>query len=67
MLYSKEQIERANAQSISDFFRSMGYSVDYESGEMHIHGFGGLKVDEDRKLFRIHSRQVGGYGLVYCL
>lgn len=67
MLYSKEQIERANAQSISDFFRSMGYSVDYESGEMHIHGFGGLKVDEERKLFHIHSRQVGGYGLVYCL
>ncbi len=67
MLYSDEQIQRANDQSITDFFRSMGYSADYESGEMHIHGFGGLKVDEERKLFHIHSRQVGGYGLVYCL
>lgn len=67
MLYSEEQIQRANDQSISDFFRSVGYSADYESGEMHIHGFGGLKVDEDRKLFHIHSRQVGGYGLINCL
>lgn len=67
MLYSDEQIQRANDQSITDFFRGMGYSADYESGEMHIHGFGGLKVDEERKLFHIHSRQVGGYGLVYCL
>lgn len=67
MLYSEEQIQRANDQSISDFFRAMGYSADYESGEMHIHGFGGLKVDEERKLFCIHSRQVGGYGLVKCL
>ncbi len=67
MLYSNEQIERANAQSITKFFRGMGYSADYESGEMHIHGFGGLKVDEDRKLFHIHSRQVGGYGLINCL
>lgn len=67
MLYSDEQIKRANDQSITDFFRGMGYSADYESGEMHIHGFGGLKVDEERKLFHIHSRQVGGFGLVYCL
>lgn len=67
MLYSDEQIQRANDQSITDFFCGMGYSADYESGEMHIHGFGGLKVDEERKLFHIHSRQVGGYGLVYCL
>lgn len=67
MLYSDEQIQRANDQSISDFFRAMGYSADYESGEMHIHGFGGLKVDEERKLFHIHSRQVGGYGLIKCL
>lgn len=67
MYYSDEQIKRANDQSITDFFRGMGYSADFESGEMHIHGFGGLKVDEDRKLFCIHSRQVGGYGLVKCL
>lgn len=67
MLYSDEQIERANAQSITDFFRGMGYSADLEGREMHIHGFGGLKVDEDRKVFCIHSRQVGGYGLINCL
>ena len=47
MLYSKEQIERANSRNISEFFRGLGYSADYESGEMHIHGFGGLKVNEN--------------------
>lgn len=67
MLYSKEQIERANSRNISDFFRGLGYSADYESGEMHIHGFGGLKVNENTHEYYIHSRQVGGYGLANCL
>ncbi len=67
MLYSKEQIERANSRNISDFFRGLGYSADYESGEMHIHGFGGLKVNESTHEYYIHSRQVGGYGLANCL
>ena len=67
MLYTQEQINRANEQSITEFFKCMGYSADKEGREMHIHGFGGLKVDEERQRFYIHSRQTGGYGLVSCL
>lgn len=67
MLYSEEQIQRANGQSISDYFRAQGYSCTREGREIHIHGFGGFKVREDTKEYYIHSEQKGGIGLVDCL
>ena len=67
MYYTKEQIERANQQSITEFFRSNGYSCERKGREMHIHGFGGMKVDEVTQKYYIFSRQVGGVGLVDCL
>ncbi|MGN0587759.1 MAG: DUF3991 domain-containing protein [Oscillospiraceae bacterium] len=67
MYYSGEQIRRANLQSITDFFARRGYACDREGKEIHIHGFGGLKVKEETKEYYIHSRHVGGVGLVGCL
>ncbi len=67
MFFSDEQIERANGQGITEYFRRNGYSCDREGREMHIHGFGGLKVREDTQEYYIHSRHIGGRGLVSCL
>lgn len=67
MYYSDEQIERAKSRRITEYFRSIGYSCDREGREIHIHGFGGLKVKEDTQEYYIHSRHVGGVGLISCL
>lgn len=67
MYYSDEQIRRAESREITEYFRSNGYSCDREGREIHIHGFGGLKVKEDTQEYYIHSRHVGGIGLVNCL
>ncbi len=67
MFYSDEQIERANAQGITEYFRMKGYSCEREGRETHIHGFGGLKVKDSTQEYYIHSRHVGGIGLVHCL
>ncbi|MCI7351797.1 MAG: DUF3991 and toprim domain-containing protein [Ruminococcus sp.] len=67
MYYSDEQIRRAESRGITEYFRSKGYSCDREGREIHIHGFGGLKVKEDTQEYYIHSRHVGGIGLVNCL
>ena len=63
MFYSDEQIERANAQGITEYFRMKGYSCEREGRETHIHGFGGLKVKDSTQEYYIHSRHVGGIGL----
>ncbi|MBQ8827219.1 MAG: DUF3991 and TOPRIM domain-containing protein, partial [Oscillospiraceae bacterium] len=67
MFYSDEQIERANAQGITEYFRKNGYSCEREGRETHIHGFGGFKVKDSTQEYYIHSRSVGGIGLVHCL
>ena len=64
MYYSDEQIRRAESREITEYFRSNGYSCDREGREIHIHGFGGLKVKEDTQEYYIHSRHVGGIGRV---
>lgn len=69
MLYTEEQIQRANERSISDYFRQEGYSCKKIRSETHIAGFGGFYVKDSTipNQFYIHSRQTGGTGLVSCL
>ena len=69
MLYTEEQIRRANERSISDYFRQEGYSCKKIRSETHIAGFGGFYVKDTAvpNQFYIHSRQTGGTGLVSCL
>lgn len=67
MFYSENQIERANSYGIIEYFRRNGYSCEREGREIHIHGFGGLKVKEETQEYYIHSRHIGGRGLVSCL
>lgn len=69
MLYTEEQIQRANERSISDYFRQEGYSCKKIRSETHIAGFGGFYVKDTAvpNQFYIHSRQTGGTGLVSCL
>ena len=69
MLYSEEQIQRANERSISEYFRQAGYSCKRVGSETHIEGFGGFYVNETTipNKFYIHSQQKGGVGLVNCL
>lgn len=69
VLYSEEQIQRANERSISEYFRQAGYSCKRVGSETHIEGFGGFYVNETTipNKFYIHSQQKGGVGLVNCL
>lgn len=69
MLYTEEQIQRANERSISEFFRQEGYSCKKIRSETHIAGFGGFYVKDSTipNQFYIHSQQKGGAGLVNCL
>lgn len=69
MLYSEEQIQRANERSISEYFCQAGYSCKRVGSETHIEGFGGFYVNETTipNKFYIHSQQKGGVGLVNCL
>ena len=46
MLYTEEQIQRANERSISEFFRQEGYSCKKIRSETHIAGFGGFYVKD---------------------
>ena len=69
MLYSEEQIQRANGRSISEYFCQAGYSCKRVGVETHIEGFGGFYVNDTTipNKFYIHSQQKGGVGLVNCL
>lgn len=69
MFYTEEQIKRANERSISDYFRSEGYSCKQIRSETHIAGFGGFYVKDGiiPNPFYVHSQQKGGVGLVSCL
>lgn len=69
MFYTEEQIQRANARSISDYFRQEGYSCKQIRSETHIAGFGGFYVKDGiiPNPFYVHSQQKGGIGLVSCL
>ena len=69
MLYTEEQIQRANERSISDYFRHEGYSCKKIRSETHIAGFGGFYVKDSTipNQFYMHSQQKGGVGLVNCL
>lgn len=69
MLYTEEQIRRANERSISDYFCQEGYSCKKIRSETHIAGFGGFYVKDSTipNQFYIHSQQKGGAGLVSCL
>lgn len=69
MFYTEEQIKRANERSISDYFRSEGYSCKQIRSETHIAGFGGFYVKDGivPNPFYVHSQQRGGVGLVSCL
>lgn len=67
MYYSEEQIQRANSQSITEYFSRNGYPCERSGREMHIRGFGGFMVDESTQKYYIHSQQKGGIGLVNCL
>lgn len=64
MLYSEEQIQRANECSITEYFRQAGYSCKRVGSETHIEGFGGFYVNETTipNKFYIHSQQKGGVG-----
>ncbi len=69
MFYTEEQIKRANERSISEYFRSSGYSCKQIRSETHIAGFGGFYVKDTviPNQFYVHSQQLGGVGLVNCL
>ena len=69
MLYTQEQIQRANEQSISEYFRRQGYDCKQIRSETHIAGFGGFYVKDTAvpNPFYVHSQQMGGIGLVSCL
>ena len=69
MLYTDEQIRRANERSISEYFQQEGYSCKKIRSETHIAGFGGFYVKDSTipNQFYIHSQQIGGAGLVSCL
>ena len=69
MLYTEEQIQRANERNITEYFRQAGYSCKRVGSETHIEGFGGFYVNETTipNKFYIHSQQKGGVGLVNCL
>ena len=59
MLYSEEQIQRANGRSISEYFCQAGYSCKRVGVETHIEGFGGFYVNDTTipNKFYIHSQQ----------
>lgn len=65
-LYSAEQIDRANNTSIAEYFRNKGYICERKRSETHIHGFGGFYAKDNNEYY-IHSKQVGGRGLISCL
>lgn len=67
MLYSADQVERANEQKISEYFRSHGYTCQRSGREIHVRGFGGLKIKDDTNEYYVHSQHTGGKGLVSCL
>ena len=67
MLYSADQVERANTKKISDYFHSHGYTCQRSGREIHVRGFGGLKIKDDTNEYYIHSQHTGGAGLVSCL
>lgn len=51
MLYTDEQIRRANERSISEYFQQEGYSCKKIRSETHIAGFGGFYV-------KVRSRKI---------
>lgn len=69
MLYTEEQIQRANERSISDYFRQEGYSCKKIRSETHIAGFGGFYVKDTAvpNQFYIHSRQTAEWDLFPAL
>ena len=69
MLYSEEQIRRANERSITEYFRQAGYSCKRVGSETHIEGFGEFYVKDTTvpNQFYVHSQQKSGVGLVSCL
>ena len=50
MLYTEEQIQRANERSISEYFRQAGYSCKRVGSETHIEGFGGFWAYQEPEL-----------------
>ena len=66
MRYSDEQIQRAADTSIVEYFRSHGYDCETKGRDVHIKGFGGLYITDDKKYY-CFSKQQGGYGLISCL
>lgn len=66
MRYSEEQIQRAADTSIVEYFRSHGYDCESKGRDVHIKGFGGLYITDDKKYY-CFSKQSGGYGLISCL
>ena len=50
MLYSEEQIQRANERSITEYFRQAGYSCKRVGSETHIEGFGGFWAYQEPEL-----------------
>ena len=67
MIFTKEQIDAANARPISEYFSSRGYECERSGNETHIRGFGGFFVKDATQEYFIHSDQTGGRGLVSCL
>ena len=57
MLYSEEQIQRANERSISEYFRQAGYSCKRVGSETHIEG---RRQDADRE--RVSRSPIGKDG-----
>lgn len=68
MLYSDEQIERAKSiNTLISYFQSHGYKCEREGKEIHVRGFGGLKISPDKHSYYWHTRSLGGHDAVKCM
>ena len=67
MLYSDEQVARAQSVNIADYFTSR-YEYTRSGNEYHIKGFSGLWVNAENETYvRFGEPKIGGRGLINCL
>ena len=69
MQYSKNQRDSARQANLADYFRRNGYDCEppLESGEVHVHGFHGLWVNENTNQWFWFSKQKGGADPIDCV
>lgn len=69
MQYSKNQRDSALKANLADYFRRNGYDCEPHgnNGEIHVHGFHGLWVNEKTNQWFWFSEQKGGTNPIDCL